>query len=76
MSHVPMPDDFRLSVSPIGSEHNGIEKKSESAESQITHYRKTTEIKLKKDTRVAIVFVRALSSDKIVYKLFEIEKGQ
>lgn len=76
ITHVPIPDDRRLLVSPIGFGPKSIDKKSGSGESQITHYRKTTEITLKKSTRVAIVFIRALSSDKVVYKLFEIEKGQ
>lgn len=76
ITHVPIPDDRKLLISPIGSSQKVTGKKSGTAKKQITHYRKTTEIKLKKDTRVAIVFVRALSSDKVEYKLFEIKKGQ
>lgn len=76
ITHVPIPDDRRLLISPIGSGQKVTDKKADKAKGPITHYRQTTEIKLKKDTRVAIVFVRALSSDKVDYKLFEIKKGQ
>jgi len=34
---------------------------------------KTTEIKLKNDTNNAIVFIRALSANKLIYKVFEIQ---
>ena len=76
IAHVPIPDDRKLSISPIGSGEKAIDKQKGTTKQQITHYRKTTEIQLKKDTRVAIVYVRALSGDKLVYKLFEIKKGQ
>jgi len=71
VTHVPIPDNRTLIISPIGSGQKSSDKKTDSEE-QITHYSKTTKITLKKDTRVAIVFVRALSPDKVVYKLFEI----
>ena len=73
VTHLPIPDDGILRISPIGS-GNKINTKNNKQKTQITHYKKTTEIALKKDTDVAIVYIRALSADKLIYKLFEIKK--
>jgi uncharacterized protein len=75
VTHLPIPDNGILRISPVGPGNKSSKKKEKGKhkkKSQITHYKKTTEIVLKKDTNVAIVYIRALSSDKLVYKLFEI----
>ncbi|WP_428354473.1 COG3014 family protein [Methyloprofundus sp.] len=55
VAHVPMPEDGKLKISPIGVGGQG------------------KEIALKKDTNIAIVYVRALSANKLIYKLIELE---
>ena len=73
IAHVPIPDNGILRITPTGVGKKTAGKKGKSAIKQITHCRKSTEIKLKKSTKVAIVYIRALSSDKLIYKVFEID---
>ncbi len=54
VTHVPMPDDGMLRISPVGVAGQG------------------KEIALKKDTRIAIVYIRALSANNLIYKLIEL----
>lgn len=60
-----LPQEVQIAHVPIPD--NGILK--------ITPIRagKTTEIKLKNDTNIAIVYIRALSANNLIYKLFEIK---
>ncbi|GAW86001.1 conserved hypothetical protein [Bathymodiolus platifrons methanotrophic gill symbiont] len=55
VTHVPIPDDGVLRVSPIGMGGQ------------------SREIVLKKDTNIAIVYIRALSANKLNYKLIELQ---
>lgn len=78
ITHFPIPDDGIIRISPLGSGSkrptNNQDQQKKQPQPSITHYKKTTEIVLKKDTDVAIVYVRALNSDQLIYKLFEIKK--
>lgn len=53
VTHVPLPDDGVLTISPVGI----------AAQS--------TKITFKKETNIAIVYVRALSANKLIYKVME-----
>ena len=55
VTHLPIPDDGKLRIAPIGSASSA------------------TEIALKKETNIAIVYIRALSANKLIYKLIEIQ---
>ena len=55
VTHMPIPDDGVLRVSPIG--RGG----------------QSREMVLKKDTNIAIVYIRALSANKLNYKLIELQ---
>jgi len=67
VAHIPIPKNHTFTISPVTS----LEKASDKTKKGITHFRKKTKIVLKKETAVAIVYIRALSADKLIYKLFE-----
>ena len=73
ITHVPIPADGELILTPLHSDKTVKITPSSLSSSALTHSSKSYKIQLKKTTKVAIVYVRALSSDKIIYKLFEIE---
>ena len=54
VTHMPIPDDGVLRISPVGLAGQ------------------STEIAIKQDTNIAIVYIRALSANKLIYKLIEI----
>ena len=60
VTHFPIPDDGRLSISPVGMAAQG-------------NYPQGTEIVLNKETNIAIVYVRALSGQKLIYKVIELQ---
>jgi len=62
VSHIPLPDDGLLTISPI-SKANGL----------INNTQQDKQIALKSSTRIAIVSIRALAGYKLHYQLFEIE---
>ncbi len=62
MSHFPIPEDRVFSVSALGPDGGAG-----------TAQGKIAQFELKKSTRFAIVFVRALSGDRHTAKLFEIQ---
>ena len=55
VTHIPIPDDGKLRISPVGS------------------VSQSTEIALKQETNIAIVYIRALSANKLIYKLIELQ---
>ncbi|RLA25079.1 MAG: hypothetical protein DRQ62_03565, partial [Gammaproteobacteria bacterium] len=55
VTHMPIPDDGVVRISPAGSASQ------------------STEIVLKNDTNIAIVYVRALTANKLIYKLIELQ---
>ena len=73
ISHIPIPENGVFTLTPL------IVTKTEKAELPstskpgVTHSGKNCKIQLKKKTKVAIVYIRALSADKVIYKVFEIE---
>ncbi len=60
VTHFPIPDDGRLSIGPVGMAAQG-------------NYPQGTEIVLNKETNIAIVYVRALSGQKLIYKVIELQ---
>jgi hypothetical protein len=70
-ARVPIPENHILTISPLSSLAGASKDHSKPTKKNITHFGKKTKIKLKKDTKVAIVYIRALSADKLIYKLFE-----
>jgi len=60
VAHFPIPDDGRLSISPVGSAAQG-------------NYPQGTAIALNKETNIAIVYARALSGEKLIYKVIELQ---
>lgn len=87
ITHIPIPDNRKFTLRSITSnakiinqeprhKHRKINptagnKEGNSSKKEIKHSNEIEEIKLKNDTNVAIVYIRALSADKIIYKLFE-----
>jgi len=67
VTHIPLPNNRTLTIYPVTS----LGKQSDKIQKEVTDFRKKTKIVLKKETKVAIVYVRALSANKLIYKLFE-----
>ena len=74
IGHIPIPDDNNIIISSEPSAPSGTSRKvTEKKKSGSTFTVKKVRIKLKKGTRAAIVYVRALSGSRLIYRLFEIE---
>ena len=58
VAHFPIPDNGRLLISPVGIVSSG---------------QQGTEVILKKETNIAIVYIRALSREKLIYKVIELQ---
>ena len=71
ITHIPLPDNKKFTLRAITSNAKLITKEDHLSKKEIKHSNEIEEIKLKNDTNVAIVYIRALSADKIIYKLFE-----
>jgi len=59
ISHIPMPDEGLLSIHP----RSILDKATD---------QKRIEIRVKQETNIAIVYIRALSANKLIYKLIEL----
>ena len=66
-AHIPIPHNRTFTISPQTS----FKELSDKKQKNINHFSKKSKFVLKKETKVAIVYIRALSSDKVIYKLFE-----
>jgi hypothetical protein len=63
VTHFPIPDGGRLRISPVNMAGNAVQG----------NYSQGTEIVLNKETNIAIVYVRALSEEKLIYKVIELQ---
>lgn len=69
--HIPMPVDGTVIIAPGG--HATETKKQATPDDKTVSFVKNLKIVLKKETRVAIIYVRALSVSEVLYKVFEIK---
>jgi len=63
VTHFPVPDGGRLRISPVSMAGSAAQG----------NYSQGTEIVLNKETNIAIVYVRALSEKKLIYKVIELQ---
>jgi len=73
VAHIPLPENSTFTIYPLSSDKKVSPEFTGTFKTGITHFPEKTVIKLKKETKVAIVYIRAFSVDKFVCKLFEMK---
>ncbi len=73
VAHIPIPANRVFTLTPITTNKTVKIEAQKSLKPGISHSGGNCTIQLKKSTKVAIVYIRALSADKVIYKLFEME---